>query len=150
MLARLYRGTTANVSSLFASPIADSVRAFRCTSVTAAASSSNPSANQRKLMATKDLVESTISGNKIAIFSKSYCPYCKRAKALLTSKFPDVPTKIYELDEIEEGSAIQQYLLEKTGQRTVPNVFISQQHVGGCDDVVSLDSQGKLAGLVGA
>ncbi|KAI0962276.1 hypothetical protein AcV7_001156 [Taiwanofungus camphoratus] len=128
MLARLYRGTTANVSSLFASPIADS----------------------RKLMATKDLVESTISGNKIAIFSKSYCPYCKRAKALLTSKFPNVPTKIYELDEIEEGSAIQQYLLEKTGQRTVPNVFISQQHVGGCDDVVSLDSQGKLAGLVGA
>ncbi|KAF9817772.1 hypothetical protein IEO21_03231 [Rhodonia placenta] len=101
-------------------------------------------------MAAKDLVESTISSNKIAIFSKSWCPYCKRAKQLLTTKFPDVPTKIYELDELDEGDAIQAYLQEKTGQRTVPNIFISQQHVGGCDSVVGLDSQGKLAGLVGA
>jgi len=101
-------------------------------------------------MAVKDLVESTISGNQIAIFSKTWCPYCKRAKQLLTSKFPDVPTKIYELDEMEEGSEIQSYLAEKTGQTSVPNIFINQQHVGGCDKVVSLDSQGKLAGLVGA
>ncbi|TFK94938.1 glutaredoxin [Polyporus arcularius HHB13444] len=101
-------------------------------------------------MAVKDLVENTISENKIAIFSKSYCPYCKRAKSLLTSKFPDVQTKILELDELDEGSAIQDYLAEKTGQRTVPNIFINQKHVGGCDSVVSLDSQGKLASLVSA
>ncbi|KAI0718866.1 glutaredoxin [Cerioporus squamosus] len=114
--------------------------------------------------------QNTISENKIAIFSKSYCPYCKRAKSLLTSKFPDVQTKILELDEMDEGSAIQEYLAEKTGQRTVPNIFISesaqlprthspshgcrsipdQKHVGGCDAVVSLDSQGKLASLVSA
>ncbi len=75
------------------------------------------------------------------------------------------------LDELDEGSAIQDYLAEKTGQRTVPNIFISefcptaasmflvssvpyetpdQKHVGGCDSVVSLDSQGKLASLVSA
>ncbi|RDX51987.1 glutaredoxin [Lentinus brumalis] len=101
-------------------------------------------------MAVKDLVENTISENKIAIFSKSYCPYCKRAKSLLTSKFPDVQTKILELDELDEGSAIQDYLAEKTGQRTVPNIFINQKHIGGCDSVVSLDSQGKLASLVSA
>ncbi|KAH9858247.1 glutaredoxin [Lenzites betulinus] len=101
-------------------------------------------------MAAKDLVENTITESKIAIFSKSYCPYCKRAKALLTSKFPDVPTKIYELDEIEDGDAIQQYLQEKTGQRTVPNIFINQKHVGGCDAVVGLDNSGKLASLVSA
>lgn len=132
-------------------------------------------------------LKNTISENKITIFSKSYCPYCKRAKALLTSKFPDTPTKILEyayakldssasahmlscrLDEMEEGSAIQSYLEEKTGQRTVPNIFISefdtrlsgvqpadimhaidQKHVGGCDRVVGLDSQGKLASLVSA
>ncbi|KAI0715103.1 glutaredoxin [Earliella scabrosa] len=101
-------------------------------------------------MAVKDLVENTISENKIAIFSKSYCPYCRRAKALLTSKFPDTQTKILELDEIDDGSAIQDYLQEKTGQRTVPNIFINQKHVGGCDAVVGLDSQGKLAALVSA
>ncbi|KAI0652318.1 glutaredoxin [Trametes meyenii] len=101
-------------------------------------------------MAVKDLVESTISENKIAIFSKSYCPYCRRAKQLLQNKFPDVQTKIYELDEIEDGSEIQNYLYEKTGQRTVPNIFINKKHVGGCDDVVSLESSGKLGGLVSA
>ncbi|OJT08491.1 Glutaredoxin-1 [Trametes pubescens] len=101
-------------------------------------------------MSVKDLVETSISENKIAIFSKSYCPYCKRAKALLTSKFPDVPTKIYELDEIEDGSAIQDYLQEKTGQRTVPNIFINNKHVGGCDAVIGLDNSGKLASLVSA
>ncbi|RPD65017.1 glutaredoxin [Lentinus tigrinus ALCF2SS1-7] len=101
-------------------------------------------------MSVKDLVENTIKENKIAIFSKSYCPYCKRAKSLLTSKFPDVQTKIFELDEMEEGGEIQNYLAEKTGQRTVPNIFINQNHVGGCDSVTSLDSQGKLASLVSA
>ncbi|KAI0800828.1 glutaredoxin [Fomes fomentarius] len=101
-------------------------------------------------MAVKDLVENTITDNKITIFSKSYCPYCRRAKALLTSKFPDTQTKILELDEIDDGSAIQDYLAEKTGQRTVPNIFINKKHVGGCDSVVGLDSQGKLAELVSA
>ncbi|EPQ60274.1 glutaredoxin [Gloeophyllum trabeum ATCC 11539] len=100
-------------------------------------------------MAVKDLVETTINDNTIAIFSKSYCPYCKRAKALITSKFPNVPTKIYELDEMSEGSDIQDYLTEKTGQRTVPNIFINKKHVGGCDAVTALDSQGQLAKLVG-
>ncbi|KAH9897957.1 glutaredoxin [Cubamyces lactineus] len=101
-------------------------------------------------MAAKDLVENTIAENRIAIFSKSYCPYCKRAKALLTSKFPDVPTKILELDQMDDGSEIQDYLQEKTGQRTVPNIFINQKHVGGCDAVVGLDNSGKLAALVSA
>ncbi|PCH34143.1 glutaredoxin [Wolfiporia cocos MD-104 SS10] len=101
-------------------------------------------------MATKDLVDSAIASNKITIFSKTWCPYCKRAKQLLTSQFPDVPTKIFELDEMTDGSDIQAYLAEKTGQRTVPNIFINEKHVGGCDSVVSLDSQGALAGLVGA
>ncbi|KAM5531335.1 hypothetical protein V8D89_014980 [Ganoderma adspersum] len=103
-----------------------------------------------KVMAVKDLVENSISENKIVVFSKTWCPYCKRAKNLLTSKFPEAQTKILELDELQEGDAIQDYLREKTGQRTVPNVFINQKHVGGCDAVVALDSQDKLASLVSA
>ncbi|GJE86291.1 glutaredoxin [Phanerochaete sordida] len=103
-----------------------------------------------KIMAVKDTVESAISGNTITIFSKTWCPYCKRAKTLLTSEFPNVQTQIVELDELDEGAAMQDYLYQKTSQRSVPNIFINQKHVGGCDSVVALNSQGKLASLVGA
>lgn len=101
-------------------------------------------------MAVKDTVENAINSNTITIFSKTYCPYCKRAKSLLTSTFPNVQTKIIELDELDEGSAIQDYLFEKTNQRSVPNIFINQKHVGGCDRVVELNSKGQLAPLVNA
>ncbi|KAH9929697.1 uncharacterized protein B0H18DRAFT_995798 [Fomitopsis serialis] len=101
----------------------------------------SPPSDPRKIMAAKDLVE-------IAIFSKSYCPYCRRAKTLLTSKFPNTETKIYELDEMNEGSEIQEYLLERQARKLSPTS--SSKHVGGCDAVVGLDSKGQLAGLVGA
>ncbi|KAI0783338.1 glutaredoxin [Abortiporus biennis] len=99
-------------------------------------------------MAAKELVEAAVSENKITIFSKTWCPYCKRAKALFASKYPGVATKIYELDELDDGAEIQNYLAEKTGQRSVPNIFVNQKHVGGCDDIVSLESKGQLAPLV--
>ncbi|KAI0830760.1 thioredoxin-like protein [Trametes gibbosa] len=146
MLAPIYRGWLHS-----SAPVNPRVSlSLRALSTTPSPSSSRPSAFQLKAMAAKDLVENTISENQIAIFSKSYCPFCKRAKALLTSKFPNVPTKIYELDEMDDGAAIQDYLGEKTGQSTVPNIFINQQHVGGCDAVVGLDHSGKLASLVSA
>ncbi|KAJ3520756.1 hypothetical protein NM688_g9118 [Phlebia brevispora] len=111
-------------------------------------SSSNPSPYQRKVMAVRDTVETAIADNTITIFSKTWCPYCKRAKALLTTKFPDVKTQILELDQLDEGDEIQNYLFEKTSQRSVPNIFINQKHVGGCDSVVGLDNAGKLQALV--
>jgi len=96
------------------------------------------------MSSTKELVESAINDNKIVIFSKSYCPYCRRAKGVLQSQHP----KIFELDEIEEGSDIQAYLADKTGQRTVPNIFIGKQHIGGSDDLAALEKSGKLAKLL--
>ncbi|KAJ3818410.1 thioredoxin-like protein, partial [Lentinula raphanica] len=68
---------------------------------------------------------SSIDENTITIFSKSWCPYCKASKGLFQREFPDVPTKIFELDQMEEGAEIQAYLAKKTGQRTVPNIFVS-------------------------
>jgi len=100
----------------------------------------------------KQAVDKAIADHKIVIFSKSYCPYCARAKRLLTSEFAHLKDQIYikELDESpSDGSKIQDYLQEKTGQRTVPNIFISQKHVGGCDAVVS-KSKNELAALVAA
>ncbi|KXN84979.1 Glutaredoxin-2 [Leucoagaricus sp. SymC.cos] len=88
------------------------------------ASLSSPSLAQLKPMSTKDLVEKAIANNKIAIFSKSWCPFCARAKALLKEKYPEATSVIFELDEREDGADIQNYLHQKTLQRTVPNIFI--------------------------
>lgn len=49
---------------------------------------------------------------------------------------------------LDNGSAIQAYLLAKTGQRTVPNIFINQKHVGGCDDLLRVISSGKIQELL--
>ncbi len=75
---------------------------------------------------------------------------------------------VVRLDERDDGSDIQEYLRQKTGQSSVPNIFISelpffipirvhkltsltdQQHIGGCDDTMSLQNSGKLAGLISA
>ncbi|PPQ69661.1 hypothetical protein CVT26_001530 [Gymnopilus dilepis] len=101
-------------------------------------------------MSVKQLVEDAIASNKITIFSKSWCPHCKAAKTLLTSKYPEEKTVIYELDEREDGDDIQAYLYEKTGQRTVPNIFVSQKHIGGNDATQAAFRNGTLNQLVKA
>ncbi|KAF5334169.1 hypothetical protein D9758_014464 [Tetrapyrgos nigripes] len=79
-----------------------------------------------------------IDNNTITVFSKSYCPYCKAAKKLLKDSYGDKQTEIIELDEREDGGEIQNYLLEKTRQRTVPNIFVSN------DAVQAAHKSGKL------
>ncbi|KAJ8688805.1 hypothetical protein PTI98_013553 [Pleurotus ostreatus] len=101
-------------------------------------------------MSAKSLVEDAIAGHTVAIFSKSYCPYCKRAKQLFASNYADVDTIIYELDDRDDGAQIQDYLAEKTGQRTVPNIFVNQKHVGGSSDVAALQDKGELKALITA
>ncbi|KAF7368851.1 Glutaredoxin [Mycena venus] len=106
--------------------------------------------SQAEIMAVKELVEAAINENKITIFSKTTCPYCRRAKALFAAKFPEEKPVVYELNEREDGPAIQSYLAEKTGQRTVPNIFVNKQHVGGNDDTQAAFKTGELARLVNA
>ncbi|KAG8950443.1 glutaredoxin [Tulasnella sp. 424] len=95
-------------------------------------------------MAVKEIVEDTIANHKVAIFSKSYCPYCKKTKELIKSLVPEGDVEILELDERDDGGAIQDYLNEKTGQRTVPNVFIKKEHIGGNDALQGLHAKGGL------
>ncbi|KAG8916027.1 glutaredoxin [Tulasnella sp. 417] len=96
-------------------------------------------------MAVKELVEDAIANHKVAIFSKTYCPYCRRAKELIESfNLPEGEVEIVEIDIRDDGSAIQEYLKEKTGQRTVPNIFINKEHIGGSDDLADLNSAGQL------
>jgi len=104
------------------------------------------------MSAVKELVDTAVSENTVAIFSKTWCPYCRRAKTLLQST-PEIKgedIKIIELDERKDGDAIQEYLKEKTGQRTVPNVFIKQKHIGGSDDLDAFSRSGQLQTLLTA
>jgi len=113
-------------------------------------SSSKPSPQQLARAAAQELVDNAIAESKITVFSKSWCGYCRRAKSLLREEFPDVEVKIFELDERLDESAILEYLIEKTGQHTVPNVFINSKHIGGSDKLAELHRAGKLAPLVAA
>ena len=65
------------------------------------------------------------------VYSKSYCPYCSEVKSLF--KELKVPAKVIELDDLADGDAVQSTLSGITGMRTVPQVFIGGELVGGCD-----------------
>jgi glutaredoxin len=87
-----------------------------------------------------------IASGKVVVFSKSYCPYCTRVKKLLSSL--KVEYQAYELDNMQEGDDLQNELLRKTGQRTVPNVFVNGNSIGGCDSTTALHNKGKLLPLI--
>ncbi|KAF9200936.1 hypothetical protein BGZ49_008834 [Haplosporangium sp. Z 27] len=98
--------------------------------------------------AIKTQVDNIIATNSVVVFSKTTCPYCAKAKARL-EQF-GVKAHIVELNEVENGAAIQDYLKELTGQGTVPNIFIGQKHIGGCSDLFAIkdkDLQDMLAKL---
>lgn len=80
------------------------------------------------------------------MFSKSYCPYCKATKETLSQFLQKY--YIIELDQVEQGADIQNYLREKTGQSSVPNIFIKQEHIGGNSDLSTLKGSGKLKSLL--
>ena len=93
-------------------------------------------------------VNEMIAMNRVMMFSKSYCPFCDTAKQVLTKHKAEFFA--YELDEEEDGSEIQSQLLNLTKQRTVPNIFINGEHVGGCDDLKAKDKSGALAAMLAA
>mmetsp|Transcript_5480 Transcript_5480/g.7406 ORF Transcript_5480/g.7406 Transcript_5480/m.7406 type:complete len:186 (-) Transcript_5480:206-763(-) len=90
----------------------------------------------------QDTVAQKNAENAVMIYSKTYCPYCSQVKSMF--KDLGVPATVVELDQMQEEGEIQGALLDLTGQRTVPNVFIGGNHVGGCDDTMALKRSGKL------
>ncbi len=91
----------------------------------------------------KSTILKLITSHPVVIFSKTFCPYCKQAKATL-SDMGSAPI-IVELDErSEDGGAIQYYLQQLTGRKTVPNVFVGGKTIGGGDDVEKLKQSGEL------
>ncbi|KAJ0962190.1 hypothetical protein J5N97_030018 [Dioscorea zingiberensis] len=92
-------------------------------------------------------VQNAVYSNKIAIFSKSYCPYSIRAKRV----FAELHEKpfIVELDQRDDGYEIQNVLLDLVGSHTVPQVFVNGQHVGGSDDTLKALANKQLHKLLG-
>jgi glutaredoxin 3 len=101
-----------------------------------------------KMSSAADFAKSEIEQNKVVVFSKSYCPYCTKTKDLFASL--KVDAQIHELDKMDSGADIQAALLDMTGQRTVPNVFINGQHIGGNDATQAANASGKLKELLAA
>ena len=81
---------------------------------------------------------------KVEIYTTPTCPYCKAAKALLTRKGVS-----YQETDVSRDPQIRVAMTQRAGgRRTVPQIFIDGQHVGGSDDLHALDDQGKLDGLL--
>lgn len=80
----------------------------------------------------------------ILMYSTAVCPYCVRAEQLLRARgVVDIEKIRIDLDPARRNE-----MMEKTGLRTVPQIYIGNTHVGGCDDLVALDKAGKLAPLL--
>ncbi len=81
---------------------------------------------------------------RVLMYTTAVCPYCTMAERLLKSKGIDTIEKIRVDLEPEQRVA----MMEKTGRRTVPQIYIGDTHVGGFDDLSALDREGKLAPLL--
>ena len=84
--------------------------------------------------------------NTVRIYTTQVCPYCIRAKALLSQR----GVKAIDEVRVDIEPAERERMVALTGRRTVPQIFIGDTHVGGCDDLVALDARGGLMPLLNA
>ena len=80
----------------------------------------------------------------VTMYTTQVCPYCLRAKALLKER------GVATIDEVrvDLDPAARDAMVERTGRRTVPQIFIGDAHIGGCDDLIALDQRGDLMPLL--
>jgi glutaredoxin 3 len=82
--------------------------------------------------------------NAVRMYTTQVCPYCVRAKALLKQRGVEAIDEV----RIDLDPAQRDRMIELTGRRTVPQIFIGDTHVGGCDDLMALDRAGGLQPLL--
>ena len=80
----------------------------------------------------------------VKMYTTAVCPYCVQAKRILKSKGVEAIEEI----RIDTNPSERSSMMERTGRRTVPQIFIGDTHVGGCDDLMDLDSRGGLMPLL--
>lgn len=82
--------------------------------------------------------------SQVTIYTKAYCPYCVRAKSVLDNKGVS-----YQEIRIDEQPELRPEMISRAGGRTtVPQIFIGERHIGGCDDMLALDANGQLDPLL--
>lgn len=83
---------------------------------------------------------------KVLMYATAVCPYCIRAEQLLRAKGVQEIEKV----RIDLEPARRVEMMQRTGRRTVPQIYIGETHVGGCDDLMALNAAGKLDPLLAA
>lgn len=84
-----------------------------------------------------------MSKPEIKVYSSRFCGFCVAAERLLTSKGVE-----YQLIKVDEDPAMFDYMIEASGRRTVPQIFIGEHHVGGFDDLSTINQSGELDQLL--
>jgi glutaredoxin 3 len=84
-----------------------------------------------------------VAALQVLMYSKAWCPYCQRARALLLSK----GVALEEVD-IEAHPERCEEMIRRSGRRTVPQIFVGERHLGGSDDIYELDAAGALERLL--
>jgi glutaredoxin 3 len=82
---------------------------------------------------------------KVLMYTSAYCPYCVNAERLLSSKGVEEIEKI----QVDIAPDLKNAMIERTGRRTVPQIYIGDRHIGGFDDLRALDLAGDLDQLLG-
>lgn len=81
---------------------------------------------------------------RVVMYSTAVCPYCQRAEQLLRARGVEDIEKV----RIDQDPAQRDAMIARTGRRTVPQIFIGEQHVGGYDDLAALDRAGQLVPML--
>jgi len=85
----------------------------------------------------------------VEIYTKAYCPYCTRAQALLAEKSADFSGLMVQEIKIDGDMALREAMITRSnGSYTVPQIFIDDVHIGGCDELITLDMQNNLDALL--
>jgi glutaredoxin 3 len=79
----------------------------------------------------------------VTVYLSDWCPYCQRARGLLAQKNVD-----FSEINVEDNPKLRQEMIARSNRRTVPQIFIGDKHVGGCDDLFELDRSGELDRLI--
>jgi glutaredoxin 3 len=84
-----------------------------------------------------------VSAPAIVLYVSGWCPFCQRAQGLLTKK-----GLAYRVVDIDEDANSREEMMARSGRRSVPQVFIGDTHVGGCDDLFALEGSGELDRMI--
>ena len=79
----------------------------------------------------------------VTVYTSDWCPYCQRANGLLTQK-----SAVFTEINVDDDEKFREEMIARSGRRTVPQIFIGEKHVGGCDDLFALDGRGELDRLI--